>query len=386
MKNLIQKFLTLLILFSFIITGCSSINSILDNATSSPAATQESSTNKTNTDPSKIPDISTQTTSELLVHFIDVGQADCILVENQGETVLIDSGNRADFDTIQNYLNNLGVTTINHFILTHPHEDHIGSAAKIVKNFNIEKVYMTDATADSSIYTSLIEELSKKEIVPIYPAPGDNFSIGETAFTFLGPVSTYKDVNSMSLVVRADFGSSSFLFTGDCTDEAEKDMLSAGVNLEAQVLKVGHHGSRESSTYVFLKAVNPEYSVISVGTDNDYGHPTEEALSRLNDVGSTLFRTDQSGTIIATCNGTDITWNTAGQESTQEHVDSDNGNGLVEEDEEIVYSITYIGNKNSQVFHTDDCSSLPAKSNQVKFSSRQEAIDAGYHACQRCKP
>ena len=384
MKQHISKFLTLLILFTFMLTGCSAANSLLNNTTDAPAVTQESSMETTDTSSSYPPDISTKATSELLIHFIDVGQADCILVQNQGKNVLIDAGNRADFNTIQAYLNQLDVTTINHFILTHPHEDHIGSAAKILKNFSVEKVYMTDVVFDSGVYTSLIEELSAKKIPPIYPAAGDNFSIGETAFTFLGPVSTYKDPNSMSLVARADFGSTSFLFTGDCTEEADKDMLDAGVNLEAQVLKVGHHGSRESSSYVFLKAVNPEYSVISVGIGNDYGHPTEEALSRLNDVGSTLFRTDQSGTIIAKSNGKNITWNTVGQESTQEHID--NGNGLAAETDEVVYSAGYIGNKKSLVFHEKDCSSLPAKSNQIKFSSRQEALDAGYHACQRCNP
>ena len=369
MKQSFQKILTILMLVTLIITGCS-------NA----AITKRNS----NTPSSSTPDISQETSSELLVHFIDVGQADCIFIQNQEENVLIDAGNRGDFNTIEIYLKQAGIKKINHFVLTHPHEDHIGSAAQIIANFNIGKVYMTDAEADSSVYKSLIEELNKKEITPIYPSVGDNFSIGETAFTFLGPVSTYKDVNSMSLVVRADFGSNSFLFTGDCTEEAEKDMLNEGVNLEADILKVGHHGSRESSSYVFLKAVNPVYSVISVGNDNDYGHPTEEALSRLNDVGTTLFRTDKSGTIIATCDGKDITWNTVGQESSREHVSD--GNGLVKDKDEVEYSSSYIGNKNSKVFHLPSCASLPKEENQIKFSSKQQAIDDGYEACQRCNP
>lgn len=373
MNKSIQKFLSFLLLFSLLITGCSTTNT-------NPPKGEHSFT-------SSIPNVSStpsKTSSELKVHFIDVGQADCILIQNKEENVLIDSGNRADFDTIKNYLEQLGVTTIQHFILTHPHEDHIGSAAKIVEHFNIERAYMTDASADSNVYKSLMEQLKNKAITPIYPSIGDNFSIGETIFTFLGPASAYEDVNSMSLVVRADFGSNSFLFTGDTTDEAERDLLNEGVNLEADVLKVAHHGSRDSNTYVFLKAVNPTYSVISVGIDNDYGHPTEDVLSRLNDVGSTLFRTDVSGTIVATSDGTNITWNTTGQESTREHISD--GNGLVEDEDEVEYSTSYIGNKNSKVLHLPSCGALPKEENQVRFSSKQEALDKGYHACQRCNP
>lgn len=350
-------------------------NNSNSGATPQPSVTAPAPTTNTTIKPSL---------SNLTIHYIDVGQADCILIQNQNKNVLIDAGNQADFPTIQEYLNNLNIKAIDTFILTHPHEDHIGSAAKIVQNYPISTVYMTDATSRSRVYTSLIEELDAKKIKPIYPEPGDNFSIGKTAFTFLGPVETYDDLNSMSLVVRADFGSKSFLFTGDATDEAEKDMLTEGVNLQSDVLKVGHHGSRDSSTYVFLKAVNPVYSVISVGEGNDYGHPTDEALSRLNDVGSTLFRTDKSGTIIATCDGKNITWNTKGITSTQEHTDK--GNGLVKDDDKVKYSSSYIGNKNSQVFHNKDCSSLPSKENQIKFKIRQDAIDAGYRPCGRCNP
>lgn len=373
MKKTFQKFLAILILLVAIIAGIKQ-GGFLDTT----------KTSHKDTTVSQVPDISNETTSELRVHFIDVGQADCILLENQSETVLIDSGNRADYTAIDDYLSNLNISKIDQFILTHPHEDHIGSAAKIVSTYDIGTVYMTDAAANSTVYKSLMEQLAAKKITPVYPEPGDNFSIGETAFTFLGPASTYKDLNSMSLVVRADFGSTSFLFTGDATNESEKDMLNANENLQADVLKVAHHGSRDSNSYVFLKEANPVYSVISCGKDNDYGHPHEEALSRLNDVGTTLFRTDESGTIIAVSDGTEITWNTKGTESTREHIEE--GNGLASDEDEITYSTSYIGNKNSKVFHSSDCSSLPKESNQVRFSTRQDAVDAGYTPCSRCNP
>ena len=378
MKKILQKRIAYFVLFltlfmSLSLTGCTDIRN-----------TPESSTSTSPSQTTSAPDISSETTSKLLVHYIDVGQADCILIQNKNENVLIDAGNRADYSVIKDYLDNLKVKKINTFILTHPHEDHIGSAAQIIHNYDIGKVYMTKATANSKVYQNLIAELDAKKLKPIYPKAGDNFSIGETAFTFLGPVAKYEDLNSMSLVVRADFGSNSFLFTGDATDESEHDMLKKKVNLEAQVLKVGHHGSRDSSTYVFLKAVNPEYSVISSGTGNDYGHPHKEALSRLNDVGSTLFRTDKSGTIIATSNGKKVTWNTSGTKSNKEHVTE--GNGLASKDDKIVYKESYIGNKNSHVFHKENCSSLPKEENQVRFSTRQKALDANYKPCGRCNP
>lgn len=373
MNKKLQKFLAVLILLIAVIAGIIQ-GDFLD--TIHPSSE--------NNNILQTPDISKDTTSELQVHFIDVGQADCILLQNQGQTVLIDSGNRSDYTVIHDYLSNLNIAKIDQFILTHPHEDHIGSAAQIISNYDIGTVYMTNATTDSTVYKSLMEQLTVKKITPVYPESGDNFSIGETAFTFLGPVSAYKDLNSMSLVVRADFGSTSFLFTGDTTSQSEKDMLNANENLQADVLKVAHHGSRDSNSYVFLKEVNPVYSVISCGTDNDYGHPHEEALSRLNDVGTTLFRTDDSGTIVAVSNGSDITWNTRGKESTEAH--TEDGYGLASDKDEITYSTSFIGNKNSNVFHTSDCSSLPKESNQVQFSIRQDALDAGYTPCSRCNP
>lgn len=383
MKKHIQKRLAFLVLFlmiltSFTLTGCQNISDISD--------TPEPQTSSSSQTATSVPDSSPAKTTELTVHYIDVGQADCILVQNKGKNALIDAGNRADYSVIHDYLDSLGIKKLDTFILTHPHEDHIGSAAQIVQNFQIGTVYMTDASASPRVYKSLMEELQAKKIKPKYPKAGDRFSLGEAAFTFLGPVAVYDDLNSMSLVVRADFGTNSFLFTGDATDEAEHDMLKNKADLSADVLKVGHHGSRDSSTYVFLKAVNPKYSVISCGADNDYGHPHKEALSRLNDVGSTIFRTDQSGTVIASSNGKKITWNTAGTKSDKEHISD--GNGLASDKDEIIYSDSkgYIGNRNSHVFHTHECSSLPKEENQVKFSARQKAVDAGYTPCGRCKP
>lgn len=249
-------------------------------------------------------------TSTLQVHFLNVGKADCILIQNQGKNLLIDTGYKENYSDIEAYLRKQNVSKIHRLILTHPHKDHIGSAKKILKNFDIDTVYMTDINPHTKIYNALIDQLNKENLTPVYPTKGDSFPVGEATFTFLGPVTQYDDINSMSLVVRCDFGSNSFLFAGDCTEEAEQDMLDHGSSLKAQVLKVGHHGRKDSSSSVFLHTVKPSYSIISCDSDDEHGCPHTKTIARLKGIGSTVYRTDQSGIITATCDGTKITWTT----------------------------------------------------------------------------
>lgn len=325
-------------------------------------------------------------TSDFKVHYLDVGQADCILVQNKNENLLIDTGNRDDYEMISDYLAKLSVTKLDYLVLTHPHEDHIGSAANIISNFSIGKVYMTKQKASSKVFSSLMHALKKKSLKYTVPSVGDQFTVGDSTFTFLGPVKKYDDVNEMSLVMRATFGSKSFLFTGDAGITSEKDILSTKATIESDVLKVGHHGSRTSSSYVFLKAVNPVDAIISSGKGNDYGHPHKEALSRLNDVGATTYRTDKLGTIVATCNGKTVRFSEVGTKSSKEHITDENGLEPSKGNNSSNKISTYIGNKNSKVFHRETCSSLPQEKNRVYFATKKVAKKAGYKACGRCKP
>jgi len=172
---------------------------------------------------------------------------------------------------------------------------------------------------------------------------------------------------------------------------AEQELLSQNIDLQADVLKVGHHGSTTSTGYVFLRAVNPKYSVISSGANNDYGHPHEETLSRLNDIGSTLFRTDLLGTIITTSQGNQLTFNKTGITPTQEYQVADNGLVSIPSQEipEInsdPVSASFIGNRNSKVYHLPTCPSLPRSSNRVNFNSFKEALEQGFTPCGVCKP
>ena len=192
--------------------------------------------------------------------------------------------------------------------------------------------------------------------------------------TILGPLAEYEETNNTSLVLRVDFDETAFLFTGDMERIAEADLLeySAG-ELWATVLKVGHHGSSTSSSYPFLREVLPTYAVISCGTGNSYGHPHEEVLSRLSDAGTTVYRTDLLGTVVAVSDGKEISF------TTEKNVSPTAGRG---ESAEAVY----IGNRNSSVFHLERCPNLPKEENRVYFSARQDALDAGYAPCGNCCP
>lgn len=250
----------------------------------------------------------------LQVHFIDVGQADSILLRSpQGDAILIDAGNNTDGDFLVNYLKKQGITKLAAVIATHPHADHIGGMDQIILNFPIEKFYMpkVSPTPSTRTYEDVVQALVTKRLKITQVRPGMKLDIPGISGVFLGPIETeYDNYNDYSAILKVTYGSTSFLFTGDAESGAEKDLLSKG-NLQATVLKVGHHGSSTSTTNEFLKTVSPKYAVIPVGKDNTYGHPHAEVLSRLTSAGIKIYRTDQSGTIVATSDGKTVSFNSS---------------------------------------------------------------------------
>lgn len=248
----------------------------------------------------------------LKVHFIDVGQADSILVQlPSGQNILIDGGNNDDGTLVVNYLKQQGVKRLDHVIGTHPHEDHIGGLDVAIRSFEVGKVYLPKVVHTSKTYEDLLLAIKGKGLKVTQAKAGVKLDVGSgIEAVMLAPnSSSYEDLNNYSAVLKLTYGSTSFLFTGDAEAESESEILRVGYNLKSDVLKVGHHGSSSSTTPAFLKAVSPKYAVISVGKDNKYGHPHPETLAKLAEAGVQVFRTDLQGTIVVISDGKTITFN-----------------------------------------------------------------------------
>ena len=309
----------------------------------------------------------------LTVRYIDVGQADCALLECDGEYLLIDGGNRDDSQLLVSFLEQQGVKELAAVVCSHAHEDHVGGLPAVLAVYPTKAVYAPTKTYSSNIFDKFVYYTDQQGLDITIPSPGDQFALGQAVVTVLGPVKSYAETNDTSIVLRVTYGETNFLFTGDMETEAENDMLDyweGKVDWKADVLKVGHHCSNTSTGYRFLNEVNPAYGVISVGKGNDYGHPHKEPMSRLRQAGVTILRTDELGTIQAVSDGKEVTFTWQNQSAVPENAEA--------------APQVFIGNRNSKVFHAPDCKNLPSDKNAVQFSAYQEAIDAGFTPCGSC--
>ena len=307
---------------------------------------------------------------KLTVHFLDVGQADCALLECGGEYMLIDGGNIGDGQMVISYLQNMGVEELKAVVCTHAHEDHVGGLPSVLAVYPVKQVFAPTKTYASKVFDDFLYYTDQQRLEVTIPAPGDEMTLGQAQITVLGPLKSYAETNDTSIVMKVVFGETSFLFTGDMEVLAENDLLENGTDLKADVLKVGHHGSDTSTGYRFLYEVDPTYAVISVGAGNKYGHPNDITLSRLNDAECTIFRTDHLGTVVAVSDGKEVSF-------TWENQKGDPSNAAQAD-------ITYVGNKNSKKFHAPGCASLPSEKNKVEFDTYEEAVEAGYSPCGSC--
>ncbi|WP_258881048.1 ComEC/Rec2 family competence protein [Clostridium tagluense] len=247
---------------------------------------------------------------ELKVHYIDVGQADSILIQQGSQNMLIDAGNNADDKLVVEYLKKQGIEKIDVLIGTHLDEDHIGGLDTVIKTFDIGKIYMPKVTKTTDTFKDVVLAIKAKNMKVSVPKVGETFKIGNSECTIIAPnAETYEGSNNYSIVTKLKFGNTSFIFMGDAESISEGQILQKQLDISADVIKIGHHGSKSSTGQKFLDTVNPKYAVISVGKGNDYGHPTQLTMDKLKNKNIVVYRTDENGTIIATSNGKDINFN-----------------------------------------------------------------------------
>jgi len=246
--------------------------------------------------------------NEIIVAFLDVGQGDSILIRSRDNAVLIDGGDINRNEPVLGYLRRMGITRLDYVIATHPHRDHIGGLIPVLNRVDVGRVLMPDVVHTTDVFENFISVIENNHIAAHAPVPGERFIAGIIDFTVLSPAHSFagSNLNDASIVVRLDHGMTSFLFTGDAEAGSERAMLAGRQDLRADVIKIGHHGSRTSTTEAFLDAVQPVAAVISVGGSNRFGHPHADVLARLNYRGIQILRTDEMGTIVMATDGEQV--------------------------------------------------------------------------------
>lgn len=246
-----------------------------------------------------------EVTSDLQIYYFDVGQADSILILNNDTAMLIDAGNNADGLLLVDYIKNkLKINKIDIVVGTHPHEDHIGGIDDIINNFDIEDIYLPEVITTTKTFEDMITAIENKDLAISIPEKGEKFKLGEADFEVIYTGTDDKDLNATSIIINMLYGEKTYLFTGDTTEEVEDTILNQ--NIDIDVLKVAHHGSRYSSSYEFLKIATPEYAIVSVGEENSYEHPHQEAINRIKKHTNNIYMTKDVGTILLTSDGKEI--------------------------------------------------------------------------------
>lgn len=334
-----------------------------------------SCTNAQNVSDTGVPTGTQDLRSSFSVRFIDVGQADSALVCCDGRNMLIDGGNVADSDIIYSVLKKENIEKLDIVVGTHAHEDHIGGLSAAYRASEVALTLCPVKDYSSDAFGAFAKSASAFGGITV-PSVNDEYTLGSAKIKILG-VNCGDETNDTSIVLKITYGKTTFLFTGDAERETENAIIDSGADLSSTVLKVGHHGSESSSSYLFLRNIMPEYAVISVGKDNSYGHPSDAVLSRLRDAGVTVYRTDLMGDILCESDGENITFTVSKNEDAVSFAQNES------KKEE------YIGNKNSKKFHLPSCSgaSSIASDNRYYYTGTREGIlSLGYSPCGICKP
>ena len=315
----------------------------------------------------------------LSVQFLDVGQADCVLLRQGAHAMLVDAGNNDDADFIVEALSAQGVTSLEWVVGTHPHEDHIGSLDAVIRQFEVQHVLMPKVQANTRTFEDVLDAVADKGLKITAPTVGAQFALGGAQVTVLGPAADYGDeTNNWSVGLRVTYGDTAFVLCGDAEARAEGDMLDTGLPLSADVLKLGHHGSSTSTSDAFLAAVHPSAVVISCGADNAYGHPHAQTLQKVT--GLSVYRTDTQGAVTAISDGQTVRFETqrggaatAAPQGTQAPAAQQ----------------VYVLNTKTRKFHLPGCSGagqIAAGNRAESALSRQALLAQGYTPCGVCNP
>ncbi len=325
----------------------------------------------------------------MYVHYIDVGQGDATFIEfPNGETMLIDAGEKEYGKKVSNYIATSGYSRVDYVVATHPHTDHIGGMREVIESFDIGKIYMPNVVHDGATYEQLLLAIQEKGLKIKAAQAGDSFSVGAVSVNILSPVSeSYDNLNNYSVVMKMVYGEISFLFMGDAEASVEKEIEA---DVSANVLKVGHHGSSTSSSIEFIKRVDPDVAIISVGEENSYGHPHEETIEAFEEYGTKIMRTDKVSTIMLSTNGEKVLSSIgiladAADDDKKHKVDHDN-DGYADDE---TYDYKYVLNTNSKKIHYPSCESaddIIGKNRETTSKSIKQLKKEGYEPCRFCSP
>lgn len=314
----------------------------------------------------------------LEVYFIDVGQGDSTLIVEEDEAMLIDGGLPTASQKIYSFLEKKNIQHLKYIVDSHAHNDHVGGLSAALEYSSCEEVLVPYLDSDNERFQSFLEKAKEKDVSITQAKDGESYFLKDAEIKILGPTDLIENEdNNNSLVFRLDYKNVSFLFTGDAEQMEEQLLLYNHYNdLKVDVLKVGHHGSHNAASSAWMNAVDPQYSVISCGKDNSYGHPHEETLELLEQQGTTIYRTDLQGTIHCSTDGNQIIFDTE-KETNEIATGSKNEVNA------------YVLNTRSKKFHLSSCDSvdmISEKNKLISEKSRTEIIEDGYSPCRKCNP
>lgn len=322
---------------------------------------------------------------QLRVEFLDVGQGNAILLESQGHYVLIDGGDRETSSFVVSYLEEQGIDTFDYVVASHFDSDHLAGLIGVLHQFGVNQILTPGYEGDTKLYQSFEEAVRQYQVMEIHPQQEEVYSFGTAQMEILGPVYYgHSDGNEDSICIRVTNGENRFLICGDIGEDTETELVHTGVDLSADVYLLNHHGSNRSSTQEFLDLVQPSCAVISCGSGNSYGHPGTETMTRIENLGIPIYRTDRQGTIRVESDGIQLFWE---QEPCNDFTPGDQAEETISEEEG--QESQYILNTRSMKFHLPSCSAvnkMKEKNRQEYTGSREALIQQGYSPCGTCHP